>query len=195
MKSKSMATALLLAVVIMVSAIARAEQPSPEVVKAFQRYNDADTTCIIEKLVPFIVPADLGVYQRAVVDAISYAIDQGAPVQTIEKHFGGATTIIELMAIDSASFYVRCNNWLMEVMPGLKEANRSSKTRLIGAINQTPEKVYIVFRSDMQVSGTPNSTVAAFIMRRYGSQWLVSLEGKTDKLASHVWRILMRQKK
>lgn len=181
--------------VLMVSGIARAEQPSPEVVKAFQRYNDADTTCVIEKLVPFIVPADLGVYQRAVVDAIAAAIDQGAPVQTLEKCFGGATTITELMAIDSASFYVRCNNWLMEAMPGLKEANRSSKTRLIGAINQSPEKVYVVFRSNMQTSGTPNSTVAVLIMRRHGSQWLVSLEGKTDKLASHVWRILMRQKK
>lgn len=195
MKNKSAATALFLAAVIMVGAIARAEQPSAEVVKAFQRYSDVDTSCNIEKLVPFIVPADLGVYQRAVVDAISDAIDQGAPVQTLEKYFGGATTIAELMAIDSASFYVRCNNWLMEVMPGLKEANRSSKTRLIGAINQSPEKVYVVFRSNMQVSVAPNSTVAALIMRKYSSQWLVSLEGKTDKLASHVWRILMRQKK
>jgi|GEM_PF-5745619 len=195
MKSKSAATALFLAAVIMVGAIARAEQPPPEVVEAFQRYNDADTTCIIEKLIPFMVPADLGVYQRTMVYVIGMAVEEGVSLKVFGNHFRNADSVADLMTIDSASFYVGCNNWLMDAMPALKETNRSIRKKLIGAINQSPDKVYLVYRADMEISGVSVSPMTALIMKRVGSEWLASLEGTTDKIADQVWKILMRNQK
>jgi hypothetical protein len=194
MKNK-FAALLLLAIVIMVGTTARADQPSPEVVKAFQRFNDADTTCVIEKIIPFIVPADLGAYQRTMVYVISMAVDEGVSLQVFGNHFGDVDSVADLMNIDSVSFYVGCNNWFMDAMPGVKEANRNMKKKLIGSINKSPDKVYLVYRADMKISGVSVSPVIAMMLRKIGSEWLWSLEGSTDKVADSVWKMLMRNKK